>query len=105
MIAPPMGVSFSASMQVRAVSPDCFVAEGADYPWGFVYGGQTVALALRAAATTVAPERLVHSLHAYYLETGRNGDAIELSVERLRDGRSFSTRAVVARQGTATIAV
>ena len=104
IIAPPVNVSFSSAMQLQEAGPDRWVAAGVRYPWGVLYGGQTVAHALRAAAETVQPARLVHSLHAYYLEAGRDDEPVELDVQRLRDGRSFSVRAVVARQAGRTIA-
>ena len=65
-----------------------------------VYGGQVVAQALLAAAATVPDQsRLPHSLHSYFLRGGNPDEVFEVSVERLRDGRSFSNRRVVARQG------
>jgi acyl-CoA thioesterase-2 len=63
-----------------------------------LFGGQVASQALRAAATTVDPEQHVHSLHAYFLRPGRPGVPIILSVDRIRDGRSFTTRRVVATQ-------
>ena len=65
-----------------------------------VYGGQPLAQALIAAARTVEtnPARLPHSLHGYFLRAGSSDLPIIYEVERLRDGRSFSTRRVVAKQ-------
>jgi acyl-CoA thioesterase II len=64
-----------------------------------VFGGQVAGQALVAAARTVDdPERLVHSLHAYFLRPGDPTVPILYEVDRLRDGRSFSTRRVVAIQ-------
>lgn len=54
--------------------------------------------AIRAATLTIAPERRAHSLHSYFVRPGLPGPSIELTVERTRDGRSFSTRRVVASQ-------
>ena len=93
-----MAASFSEAMQLRETGPDRFLAEGFRYPWGVLYGGQTIAHALRAAAATVGDDRLVHSLHATYLEAGRDDLPVELAVRRLRDGRSFSVRAVDVTQ-------
>jgi len=64
-----------------------------------VYGGQFLAQALMAAAATVEPGRAPHSLHAYFLRTGAARTPIEYRVERIRDGRTASHRAVVATQG------
>jgi acyl-CoA thioesterase II len=85
-------------MDLEQVAADFFVGQSPLYPWGRVFGGQVVAQSLRAAASTVNPEHRVHSLHAYFLLSGAVGKPILFEVERLRDGRSFSTRRVVARQ-------
>ncbi len=63
-----------------------------------VFGGQVAAQALVAGARTVDPERVVHSLHSYFLRPGDTAVPIVYDVERIRDGRSFSTRRVMARQ-------
>jgi acyl-CoA thioesterase-2 len=63
-----------------------------------VFGGQVLAQALLAASRTVPDERTVHSLHAYFLVAGRTDLPIVYDVEAVRDGGSFSSRRVVARQ-------
>ena len=63
-----------------------------------VFGGQVAGQALVAAARTADPARSVHSLHAYFLRPGDTRVPIHYDVERIRDGRSFSTRRVVGRQ-------
>mgnify|MGYP001825612191 CR=1 FL=1 len=64
-----------------------------------VFGGQVAGQALVAAARTIEePERLVHSLHAYFLRPGDPKTPILYEVDRIRDGRSFTTRRVVAIQ-------
>jgi acyl-CoA thioesterase II len=63
-----------------------------------VFGGQVAGQALVAATRTVPAERAVHSLHAYFLRPGDTAVPIVYDVEQTRDGRSFSTRRVVARQ-------
>ena len=67
-------------------------------PTGRLFGGQVAAQALRAATLTVEVEHHPHSLHGYFLRPGRPGIPIILDVDRIRDGRSFTTRRVVARQ-------
>jgi acyl-CoA thioesterase-2 len=62
-----------------------------------VFGGQVLGQSLMAASLTVGAERPVHSMHAYFLLPGEHAP-IEYSVDRVRDGRSFTTRHVVARQ-------
>ncbi len=63
-----------------------------------VFGGQVAGQALRAAYATVADDRRVHSLHGYFLRPGRPGVPIVYEVDQIRDGASFTTRTVVARQ-------
>ncbi|WP_016908626.1 acyl-CoA thioesterase II [Streptomyces xiaopingdaonensis] len=63
-----------------------------------VFGGQVAAQALVSACRTVPAERLPHSLHSYFLRAGDPGTPIVYTVDRIRDGRSFTTRRVVAVQ-------
>ena len=63
-----------------------------------VFGGQVAGQALVAAARTVGSDRPVHSLHAYFLRPGDPSVPILYEVDRIRDGRSFTTRRVVAVQ-------
>jgi acyl-CoA thioesterase-2 len=63
-----------------------------------VFGGQVAGQALVAAGRTVEPDRPVHSLHSYFLRPGDPAFPIIFDVERIRDGRSFTTRRVRAVQ-------
>ncbi len=63
-----------------------------------LFGGQVAAQALVAAGRTVPEDRTVHSLHAYFLRPGDPTVPILYDVDRIRDGRSFTTRRVVAIQ-------
>ncbi|MFF3289682.1 acyl-CoA thioesterase II [Streptomyces sp. NPDC003023] len=63
-----------------------------------VFGGQVAAQALVAAGRTVPADRTAHSLHSYFLRMGDPGAPIVYTVDRIRDGRSFTTRRVVAVQ-------
>jgi acyl-CoA thioesterase II len=74
----------------RGLSPDENVQR--------VFGGQVAGQALVAAGRTVPVERQVHSLHAYFLRPGDPSIPIVYEVDRIRDGRSFTTRRVVAVQ-------
>ena len=75
----------------RGISP----AEG----WQRVYGGQVIGQALVAASRTVEDaNRIAHSLHGYFLRPGDTTIPIVYSVDRIRDGKSFNTRRVVAIQ-------
>lgn len=65
---------------------------------GHVFGGLLIAQAARAAQLTVPDGRPIHSLHASFLVAGRGGEHLHHTVERTRDGGSFSTRRVVVTQ-------
>ena len=66
--------------------------------WKRVFGGQVVAQALLAAARSVVERRPVHSLHGYFLRPGDPALPIVYDIDPHRDGRSFTTRGVLARQ-------
>lgn len=93
---------------------DVFVGIGPRYPWGGLYGGQIVAQALRAAAETLqslaggesggsAELFAPHSIRAYFIRRGDHTEPVRYEVDRIRNGRSFVTRRVVARQATGAI--
>jgi acyl-CoA thioesterase-2 len=86
-----------ALLDLAPAGEDRFVGHSALNGWRRVYGGQVLAQALVAAERTVAAGD-PHSLHAYFLLGGDPREPILFEVERLRDGRSFTTRRVVARQ-------
>ncbi len=77
---------------------DIFIGPSQWMPHGRVFGGQVLAQSLVAATRTVDPARPSHSLHGYFLRPGDINLPITFSVDRLRDGRSFSTRRVQAYQ-------
>ena len=68
-----------------------------------LFGGQILGQGLKAAALTVEPGRQVHSLHGYFLLAGISDIPVIYDVELTRDGGSFSTRRVVAKQRAKTI--
>lgn len=73
---------------------------------GHVFGGHVVAQAMLAASETVDSAFKLHSLHSYFLRPGKGDRPIIYSIDRIRDGRSFNTRRVVAQQdGEAIFAV
>ena len=80
-----------------------FTGQGLQYPWGGLYGGHIVAQALRAAALTVEESFVPHSLRAYFIRRGINTQHVQYSVDKIRDGRSFCTRRVVASQSDGAI--
>lgn len=66
--------------------------------WQRVFGGQVIGQALVASQRTVPEDRFVHSLHGYFMRPGDPSVPIIYEVDRIRDGRSFNTRRVVAIQ-------
>jgi len=96
-------LSFAELMTLEPIALDLVRGTAPVYPWGRVYGGLVVAQALRAAAGTVDPAHRVHSLHAYFIRGGTSDEPIAYEIDRIRDGRSFLTRRVVARQSSGAI--
>ncbi len=90
-------------LDLSADGGDTFTGAGPQYPWGGLYGGQIVAQALRAAALTVDDHLHVHSLRAYFIRRGDHDEPVRYEVDRIRDGRSFCTRRVVALQAIGAI--
>ncbi len=89
-------------MHLEPLGEDRFRAQSEDIGTPAVFGGQVLGQALMAASLTVGAERPVHSMHAYFLLPGEHAP-IDYAVDRVRDGRSFTTRHVVARQGERVI--
>lgn len=85
-------------LRLERLEVDLFRGQSQDLGWGAVFGGQVVGQALSAAAQTVPADRPVHSLHAYFLRQGDASRPIVYRVNRDRDGKSFTTRSVVAIQ-------
>jgi acyl-CoA thioesterase-2 len=83
--------------------PDTFVGESPAYSWGRIFGGLVIAQALLAATHTVSKEFSVHSLHAYFILGGDLREPVRYEVDRVRNGRSFCTRRVSARQSGGAI--
>ena len=69
----------------------------------FVFGGQVLAQAVNAAYRTIPKDRILHSLHSYFLEAGDLTTPINYNVNEVRNGGSFSTRRVTASQHDKTI--
>jgi acyl-CoA thioesterase-2 len=85
-------------LELEQLEVDLYRGRQPDTAMQRVFGGQVAAQALRAACHTVAEGRVVHSLHSYFLRPGDTSVPIVYDVERIRDGSSFSTRRVMARQ-------
>ncbi len=80
-------------------SEDIFTGPSQWMPLGRVFGGQVLAQSLVAAQRTIDGDRFVHSMHGYFLRPGDAEKPITFSVDRIHDGRSFSTRRTQAYQG------
>ena len=85
-------------LSLERLEQNLFRGQSQDLGWGTVFGGQVLGQALSAAAQTVPPDRHVHSMHAYFLRPGDVSKPIIYDVDRSRDGKSFTTRRVVAIQ-------
>ncbi len=87
-----------ALMQPEEVVQDRYLGQCIDLGWGRLFGGHVLGQALHACSRTVREPWLPHSLHAYFLRPGAVDAPILYEVDRIRDGSSFATRRVVARQ-------
>ncbi len=85
-------------LDLEAIETDIFRGLSPQVAMQRVFGGQVAGQALVAAGRTVESERLVHSLHSYFIRPGDPSILIIYTVERIRDGRSFSVRRVLAIQ-------
>ena len=85
-------------LDLEALEDNLFRGRSPQQSWQRVFGGQTLGQGLVAAVRTVPQERVAHSLHAYFLLPGDLNRPIIYSVERVRDGASFTTRRVTATQ-------
>lgn len=83
--------------------PDVWVGESPSYPWGRIFGGLVIGQALWAATQTVVDEHALHSMHSYFVLGGDPSEPVRYEVDRIRNGRSFTTRQVVARQSSGAI--
>ena len=83
---------------LERLEDNLFRGQSRDIGTRYVFGGQVLGQALSAAQQTVEDHRGAHSLHAYFLRAGDIAAPIVYNVERTRDGRSFSTRRVIAIQ-------
>src|SRR5699024_4400720 len=88
-----------SSLRLRLIGSDAYAGASLPQLSGRIYGGQVLAQALVAADDTLPAveqggdgPRQLHSVHGYFLRPGSTADGVTLAVERLHDGRSFSTR-------------
>jgi acyl-CoA thioesterase-2 len=84
-------------LEVERVDTNLFTGRSPSRP-ARIFGGQVLAQSLNAANRSVEEGRVAHSLHAYFLRPGNPKKQIVFEVDPTRDGRSFATRRVVAKQ-------
>ena len=101
--ADPTPADLTNVLRLEAHGPDVWLGESPHYHWGRIYGGLVIAQALLAATQTVIQEHSVHSLHGYFILGGDPTEPVRYEVNRIRNGRSFTTRTVVARQSGGAI--
>ncbi|HVY20008.1 MAG TPA: acyl-CoA thioesterase II [Bauldia sp.] len=89
--------SLLATLDLEQLEHNLYRGRSPQVGWQRVFGGQVIGQALVAAARTVEG-RLAHSLHAYFMREGDPTVPIIYEVDRIRDGKSFATRRVVAIQ-------
>jgi acyl-CoA thioesterase-2 len=92
------------SLQPEPLSEDRFRAHSEANRFGRVFGGQMIAQAMAAAATTVG-DKPPHSLHAYFVQSGDPDHPLDVEVDRVRDGRSMAARRVTVEQGGDTLLI
>ncbi|GGA67549.1 acyl-CoA thioesterase II [Neiella marina] len=85
-------------LSLETIEQGIYRGQSQDLGFPQVFGGQVIGQALSAAKLTVDKERAVHSFHSYFLRPGDAKNPIVYEVEVIRDGRSFSTRRVSAKQ-------
>lgn len=85
-------------LDLEEIEHNHYLASSPSDGWQRVYGGQVIGQALVAASRTVPEERIAHSLHGYFLRPGDTEVPILYKVDRIRDGKSFNTRSVLAIQ-------
>ena len=90
-------------LNLKKIENNIFSGESVTIGSPNVFGGQVLAQAVHAAYRTIKENRFINSLHAYFLEAGDLTIPIHYHVEEIRDGGSFSTRRVTAKQNDKTI--
>lgn len=84
-------------LEVEQIDKYLFIGKSPRRP-ARIFGGQVMAQSLNAASRTVEEDRPAHSMHAYFLRPGNPKKQIVYDVQPLRDGKSFTTRLVIAKQ-------
>ncbi|WP_211828991.1 acyl-CoA thioesterase II [Kistimonas asteriae] len=90
-------------LKLERIEEGIFRGQSQDLGFGNVFGGQVIGQALSAAKQTVSEDRGLHSFHCYFLRPGNARQPIVYEVDNARDGKSFTTRRVVAIQNGKSI--
>ncbi len=85
-------------LKLEKIEENIFRGNSQDLGFGNIFGGQVLGQALSAASQTVDADRSAHSLHGYFMRPGDPARPIVYEVDCIRDGKSFTTRRVVAIQ-------
>lgn len=85
-------------LRLEKMSRNVFKGDSQDLGFGNIFGGQALGQSLSAASQTISEDKTVHSLHGYFMRPGHPAKPITYEVDRIRDGKSFATRRVVAIQ-------
>ena len=85
-------------LTLEKINDQHFVGNNYKTAWGRVFGGQVLGQSLHAAYQTISEDRIAHSMHGYFILGGDINIPIDYHVDTIRDGRSFTTRRVVAFQ-------
>ena len=85
-------------LELERIEDNLYRGQSYKTPWGRVFGGQVLAQSIHAAQLTVPGDRVLHSMHAYFLLAGDIEMPIVYDVEHVRDGGSYTTRRVKAIQ-------
>lgn len=90
---------FRDAVDLSSAGDDVFLARTQPVPWPKSYGGDLLAQAAAAAMRTVEADRTLHATHSLFVAPATVGAELRCEVERLRDGRSYSSRRVTVREG------
>lgn len=85
-------------LDLERIEEDLYLGQNEQLGMPRLFGGQVLSQAAMAASRTVGAELACHSMHAYFLTAGTPDTPVLYEIERIRNGRSFSTRRVVAVQ-------
>ena len=85
-------------LSLEKIKDNNFIGQNYKTEWGRVFGGQVLGQSLHAAYQTVPEDRIAHSMHGYFILGGDINIPINYQVDDIRDGKSFTTRRVIAYQ-------